>query len=77
VVELDETSRAGFRRQALDWLRHELEARHRLMEREPETIWTIVRTLRDWLENHHLAAVRGPVAQAQLPTAVRRAWQKL
>ena len=37
MVELDETSRAGFRRQALDWLRAELEAQRRLLEKEPQT----------------------------------------
>jgi hypothetical protein len=31
---LDETSRAGFRHQALGWLRAELEARHRLLEED-------------------------------------------
>jgi hypothetical protein len=47
------------------------------MEREPETIWTVVRTLRDWLEDPHLAAVRGPDALGRLPEPERPAWQKL
>jgi hypothetical protein len=32
AADLDDTSRAGFRRQALDWLRADLEARRRLLE---------------------------------------------
>jgi hypothetical protein len=76
AADLDEKTRVDFRRLALDWLRAELEARHRLLEREPQTIGTVVRTLRDWLEDPHFAAVRGPDALAQLPAAERRAWQK-
>ena len=77
ATDLDETSRASFRRPALDWLRAELEARRQMVKREPEKVWTIVRSLRDWLEDHHLAAVRGPDALAKLPAAERQAWQKL
>src|SRR5262249_30235312 len=36
AADLDEQTRVGFRRQALDWLRAELEARRRLLEQEPE-----------------------------------------
>jgi hypothetical protein len=39
---LDGRSGASFRRQALDWLRDELEAQRRLLETEPEkTRWII------------------------------------
>jgi hypothetical protein len=77
AAEFDDKIRTGFRRQAREWLRDELEARRRLMEREPETIWTVVRTLRDWLGDNHFAGVRGPDALAKLPAAERQAWQKL
>jgi hypothetical protein len=69
-------SRTSFHRQAREWLQDELAARRRLLEREPETAWTVVRTLRDWLQDPHFAAVRGPNALAQLPVAERPAWQK-
>jgi hypothetical protein len=36
AADLDEESRAGFRHQALGWLRAELEAQRRLLEAHPE-----------------------------------------
>jgi hypothetical protein len=78
AADLDETSRAGFRRQALDWLRADLEAWRRLLEQEPEkTPWTIASDLQRWLWDVHFAGMRGAEALGRLPEAERPAWQKL
>jgi hypothetical protein len=77
AADFDDRRRAGFRRQALDWLRAELEARRRLLETEPETVWIVVHAMRDWLEDPHFAGVRGPDALSRLPEAERQAWQTL
>jgi hypothetical protein len=77
AADLDEASRAGFRRQALEWLRAELEVRRRLLERGPAQAGAIVPNMKDWLWDIHLAWVRGPEALAKLPESERQAWQKL
>jgi hypothetical protein len=77
AADLDEATRAGFRRQALGWLRADLEARRRLLEQEPEkTRGVVASNLHAWLWDPHFAGVRGPEALAQLPAAERPAWQK-
>jgi hypothetical protein len=78
AADLDEASRAGFRRQALDWLRAELEARQRLLEQEPEKArWVVADDLQRWLGDSDFDGVRGPDALGQLPGAERQAWQEL
>jgi hypothetical protein len=78
AADLDEQSRAGFRRQALEWLRAELEVRHRLLEQEPERPHgTVADDLQRWLWDTPFAGVRGPEALARLPEAERQAWQQL
>jgi hypothetical protein len=78
TADLDDTSRADFRRQALDWLRAELDAQRRPLEEEPQTArLTVYRDLRYWLEDPHFAGVRGPDALARLPEAERQAWRRL
>jgi hypothetical protein len=75
---LDEPSRAGFRQQARDWLRAELEARRRLLAQEPEkTRGDVAGNLHAWLWEADFAGVRGPDALGRLPAAERLAWQKL
>jgi hypothetical protein len=75
---LDESSRAGFRRQALGWLRAELEARHRLLEQQPEkTRWIVAYDMHRWLEDPDFARVRGPEALARLSEPERQEWQQL
>jgi hypothetical protein len=57
----DETSRAGFRRKAREWLRAELAARHRLLEQEPKQTRPIVAIDLDrWLWSLDFAGVREP-----------------
>jgi hypothetical protein len=78
AAELDEKGRAGFRRQALAWLRAELEVRCRLLEQEPERPHgAVADDLQQWLGNFHFAGVRGPEALARLPEPERQAWQEL
>jgi hypothetical protein len=78
TAELDEETRAAFRRQALDWLRAELKARHRLLEQEPEKAGpTVALDLRAWLGDDHFDGVREAEALARLPEPERQAWQKL
>jgi hypothetical protein len=76
AADLDEATRAGFRRQARDWLRAELEAR-RLLAQEPGQVRAVARDLQDWLWDIQFAGVRGPDALARLPEAERQAWQRL
>jgi serine/threonine-protein kinase len=78
AADLDEKSRAAFRRQALDWLRAELEAQRRLLEQEPEKArWVVAGNLHGWLGDSDFDGVRGPEALARLPAAERQAWQEL
>ena len=77
AADLDEAGRAGGRRQALDWLRAELEALRRLREEEPNQALTFVHNLEDWLGDPHFAGVRGPEALARLPEPERQAWHQL
>jgi hypothetical protein len=78
AADLDEKSRVGFRRQALTWLRTELEARRRLLEQEAENVGgPVADDLQQWLGNFHFAGLRGPEALARLPEPERQAWQDL
>jgi serine/threonine protein kinase/Flp pilus assembly protein TadD len=70
--------RASLRRQALEWLRAELDAWDGLLNKEPDKFRPIVaKQMRDWLADADLAGVRGPEALVKLPEAERPAWQQL
>ena len=74
----DEKERARLRRQALDWLRTDLAAYRRLLEKESEKAGSAVRQrMQHWQQDKDFAGVRGPKALARLPEAERQAWQKL
>jgi hypothetical protein len=74
----DEQSRAGLRRQALDWLRADLTARRRLLGQEPgKADPTVAHDLQGWLWDTQFARVRGPDHLGWLPEAEQQAWQKL
>jgi hypothetical protein len=77
ATDLDEATRVAFRRQALDWLRAELEARRRLLAKEPGKVLAVARDLQDWLWDSPFAGLRGPDALARLPEAERQEWQEL
>ncbi len=76
--KLDGKERGLLRRQALDWLRADLEAWRRLLDEKPDkTRAAIVELMRHSLEDIDFASVRGPEALAKLPEAEREPWRKL
>ncbi len=78
VDKLDGAERARLRRQALDWLRADLEAWRRLLDEEPDKFRPVIaKQMRHWLDDPDFAGVRGPQALAELPEAERQPWQKL
>jgi hypothetical protein len=78
AVSLDTKERARLRRQALDWLRADLEAKRALLEKNAnKSDPTLLREMRHWLADPDFAGVRGAEALAKLPDAERQAWQKL
>jgi tetratricopeptide (TPR) repeat protein len=77
AAKLEGPERARLRRQALDWLRADLEAWGRLLDREPDKAPLATQTLRHWLEDTDFAGVRGTEALGQLPEAERQSWEKL
>jgi serine/threonine protein kinase/tetratricopeptide (TPR) repeat protein len=76
--KLDEKEKARLRGQALGWLRAELEAMGRLLDKGTDkTRATAANLLWHWQVDPDLAGVRGPEALARLPETERQAWQKL
>jgi tetratricopeptide (TPR) repeat protein/serine/threonine protein kinase len=76
----DGEARARLRRQALGWLRGELEAWGRLLDNgpnQPRSAAAVTNILRHWQADPDLAGVRGPEALAKLPEVERQPWQKL
>jgi tetratricopeptide (TPR) repeat protein/serine/threonine protein kinase len=75
--KLDANERARLRRQALDWLRADLAAWGRLLEKGPHpTRPAVQQTLRRWQQDPDFAGVRDD-ALARLPEAERQVWQQL
>jgi tetratricopeptide (TPR) repeat protein/serine/threonine protein kinase len=78
VEKLDDAERARLRRQALEWLRADLETWRRLLDREAEKSRSrFARQMRVWLDDPDFVGVRVPAALAKLPDAERIAWQEL
>jgi tetratricopeptide (TPR) repeat protein len=78
--KLDDQEYARLRRQALDWLRADLEAKARLLDEGPDPVRSaaeVGNALRHWQVDPDLAGLRGPEALARLPGAERGSWQKL
>ena len=74
--EDDAAKRAGAsrqRRQALDWLRANLELTAKLRNDGEVLAWSLA----TWLSDPALASVRDPAALAKLPDAERESWQRL
>jgi len=70
--------RSRMRRQALDWLRDELEAVRLFLEREGEKAApNVAGNMSRLLADPAFAGVRGPEALAKLPEAERQPWEKL
>jgi tetratricopeptide (TPR) repeat protein len=78
AAALESKEYARLRRQALAWLRADLEAWGQLLDKEPDKIRPIlVQQLRHWLVDTDFAGVSGPQAFALLPQPEREPWQKL
>jgi tetratricopeptide (TPR) repeat protein len=76
--QLDAKARAHLRRQALDWLRADLEAYRQLLEKSAGKAGSMIaRRMRDWLRDDDFAGVRAAEALARLPEAERQDWQQL
>ena len=74
----DEKERARLRKQALDWLRADLDAWKDELKQRPVTARRqVVQKMQHWRKDTDFAGVRGPEALAKLPEAERPAWQKL
>jgi tetratricopeptide (TPR) repeat protein len=75
---LGEKERARLREQALAWLRADLAAWGKLLEKDPGKARAAVsRMLRHWLADPDFNGVRGRPALGRLPESERRAWQAL
>jgi serine/threonine-protein kinase len=73
AAQLPEDQKSELRRQALAWLRAELERAAKLLEPGPPPARaTVVRTLQRWQQDRDLAGVRAPAALAKLPQAERQ-----
>jgi Tfp pilus assembly protein PilF len=78
AVKLDDPERVRLRGQALNWLRADLEAWSRLLDRErDEARPLVIRTLQHWLVDPDFMGVRGPEALARLPESERQDWRRL
>jgi serine/threonine protein kinase/Flp pilus assembly protein TadD len=74
---LDKRDRDRLRRQALAWLRADLEQYARIFEKgPPKALPAIEQRLQHWQQNTDLAGVRGE-ALSKLPQADRERWHKL
>ena len=75
---LEEKERGRLRRQALDWLRADLAAWRRLLEKESvEARPGLLAQMQHWQMDADFAGVRGPDALGRLPAAERPDWEKL
>jgi eukaryotic-like serine/threonine-protein kinase len=74
VADLGEMDQLALRRQALTWLRADLNAWAALLEKFRPLI---VKAMKHWLADEDFASVRGPEALAKLPFAERQAWRQL
>jgi serine/threonine protein kinase/Flp pilus assembly protein TadD len=75
---LGEKERARMRRQALDWLRADLDAARRLLEKGPEQArLAVAQRMQHWQQDSDFAGVRGTEALGRLPEAERQGWQQL
>jgi tetratricopeptide (TPR) repeat protein len=76
--KLEEKERDRLRRQALDWLRADLEATRVLLKQDANKAGpTVLGQMRHWLVDPALAGVRGMQMIASLPEAQRQDWHKL
>jgi tetratricopeptide (TPR) repeat protein len=78
AAKLTAAERAGFRKQALDWLRADLDAWRKLLDKEPDKARAAVAgKMQHWLQDRDFQGVRGAEALGKLPEAERAGWRKL
>lgn len=77
AAPLGAAERSRWRRQALDWLRADLDLwTKKLQTGKSEVLALVQRQLRHWQQDPDLASVRDREALARLPASERRAWSK-
>jgi tetratricopeptide (TPR) repeat protein len=75
---LNGKERARLRRQALAWLRADLAAWRKQLEKEPKKARGVLAgQMQNWQKDTDFTGVRGDAALGKLPEAERRDWQKL
>jgi tetratricopeptide (TPR) repeat protein/serine/threonine protein kinase len=75
--KLTEEDRAGWRKQALDWLKADLALCAKLLEHDsPKERGLATQRLSLWRQDARLAGVRAADALARLPEVERRSWQQ-
>src|SRR5262249_44718525 len=75
--KLDDQDRAKLRGQALDWLRAELTAWAKILERDPSAAVALQDQLTHWQTDAALAGVRDDKELSRLPKDEQSAWQEL
>jgi serine/threonine-protein kinase len=78
--KLDDQERARLRRQAMDWLRADLEGWGQLPDKDKDTAGSaaaVTKVLQSWLADTGFASVRGSEGLARLPEAERQPWRLL
>jgi tetratricopeptide (TPR) repeat protein len=78
AATLNDKERSQYRRQALEWLKDELQAWKRFLEKGPQQAGpTVSQQLRHWLQDPDLGGVRGSEVLSKLPQDERQSWQQL
>jgi serine/threonine-protein kinase len=78
AAKLDDRQRTRLRKQALDWLRADLDLRTRQLEsRKAADRTAVLRTLRHWQKDADLAGIRDTMALAKLPAQEQKACTQL
>jgi hypothetical protein len=78
AASLGNKERARLRDRALAWLKDDLKAWQRLLEKDPDKARPMVgQKLRHWLQDPDFNGVRSAEALAKLPEDERQAWQQL
>jgi hypothetical protein len=78
TADLDENKCVRLRRQALDWLRADLEAWRSLLAKDPDKARpVVVKQLQHWQVDPDFANIRGREALGRLPEPERKEWKRL
>jgi serine/threonine protein kinase/Flp pilus assembly protein TadD len=78
AASLGNKEHGRLRRQALSWLKDDLQAKQRLLEKDPDRAGPMIGwQLRHWMQAPDFSGVRGAEDLAKLPEAERQSWQKL